>query len=54
MTKEEVLKGLECCVDYMCGDCPYQYLASWEFPIKCMRTLLVDLQNLKEKEEEYR
>lgn len=54
MTREEVLQGLECCADYLCGSCPYQHLESWKCPTKCIHALLVDLKELREKEEEDR
>ena len=51
MTREEVFKGLECCAEYECGKCPYKYLDSFQYPTKCIHTLIVDLQKLKEEEE---
>ena len=24
MTKEEILKGIECCAEFLCGECPYE------------------------------
>ena len=44
--REEVLKGLECCVDFCCNDCPYHYLDSKEYPIRCIHSLLTDVHNL--------
>ena len=48
-TKDKVLKGLECCVDYMCGECPYQKYESKEHILKCIHLLLEDLNMLRKE-----
>lgn len=45
--KQKVLKGLECCADYMCGECPYQKYESKEHILKCIHLLLQDLNMLR-------
>jgi hypothetical protein len=47
MTKEETLKGLECCADFMCKDCPYRKFSDQTYTIRCMHRLMVDLQKLE-------
>lgn len=49
MTREETLKGLECCADFMCKDCPYQKFSDHTYTIRCMHRLMVDLQTLESK-----
>lgn len=47
MTREETLKGLECCADFMCKDCPYRKFSDQTYTIRCMHRLMVDLQKLE-------
>ena len=46
MTKEEVLKGLECCTEFLCGECPYKEYDSKDYLLRCTHMLLVDLKNI--------
>ena len=50
MTREEILKGLECCSEFLCGECPYRKFYSHDYPLKCIHKLLVDLKELYDKE----
>ena len=44
MNQNEILKGLDCCADFMCGECPYRKYESKTYPYKCIHKLLVDLK----------
>lgn len=46
MTKEEVLKGLKCCVDYECSECPYQKYDHVDYKLRCMHMLIVDINKI--------
>lgn len=46
MTKEEILKGIECCAEYLCSDCPYQKYEHHEYKMRCVHRLLEDINNL--------
>jgi hypothetical protein len=46
MTKEEILKGLKCCVDYECSECPYQKFDHVDYKLRCMHMLIVDLHKI--------
>lgn len=50
MTREETLKGLSCCSEFLCGECPYNIYHSHDYPIKCMHKLMVDLYALNLKD----
>jgi hypothetical protein len=47
MNQNEILKGLNCCAEFMCGECPYRQYESKEYPLKCIHKLIVDLQEAK-------
>lgn len=46
MTKDEVLKGLECCADFMCKGCPYQKFSDQTYTLRCMHRLMSDMEAL--------
>ena len=46
MTKEETLKGLKCCADFLCDDCPYQIYSHDEYKMRCNYKLIKDLKNI--------
>lgn len=52
MNQIEILKGLDCCADFMCGECPYKKYESKEYPLRCIHKLMVDLKELKNKKKE--
>lgn len=43
MKEEEIEKGLECCTEFLCGECPYQKYESKDYPIRCMQMLINDV-----------
>lgn len=45
MDKNETITGFKCCVEFLCGECPYKIYYSHDYPLKCMHKLLEDLQN---------
>lgn len=47
-----ILKGLYCCVEYLCGECPYKDLMHDEYILRCTHTLLVDLYKMLNKKSE--
>lgn len=44
--KDKVFRGLKACKDFLCGECPYQNLDSKDYPIRCIHTLIVDLDKV--------
>jgi hypothetical protein len=49
MTREETLKGLRCCSEFECGECPYKIYDDKTYTLRCMHRLMVDLQALELK-----
>ena len=51
MTKEETLKGLRCCSEFECGECPYKIYedAGRTYVLRCIHKLMVDLNELMNK-----
>ena len=48
--KKELEKALECCVYCLCNECTYQKYDDYDYPIKCIRKLVVDLyEEIKKK-----
>lgn len=48
MTREETLKGLHCCSEFECGECPYKIYEDEgrTYIFRCIHRLMVDLNNL--------
>lgn len=44
--KETIIKALEACSEFLCDECPYKYLEDRNFTLKCIHTLIVDLNML--------
>lgn len=46
---DELMKALECCAEFACGECPYQKYNSTDYILKCSHKLIADLAtaNLK-------
>lgn len=42
-TKEQIYKGIQCCSEFLCGECPYK---EWESQgsIKCIHMLMMDIK----------
>ena len=45
MEKLDIYKGLKCCADFLCNECPYRILKD-EYGIVCTRTLITHLNSL--------
>lgn len=52
MSKEDILKGIECCAEFLCGECPYQKYddPAKGYTLRCIHTLLVDINDLVKKD----
>lgn len=49
VTKETVLKGIECCAEFLCGECPYQRYddeKSKVYTLRCIHMLMQDINEL--------
>lgn len=46
MNKEEILKGVECCAEFLCGECPYQKYEDPKYLLKCNIALIRDINEL--------
>lgn len=51
--KEEIKKALECCVYCLCNECPYQKYDDYDYPIRCIHKLVVDVYNELKGIDEY-
>lgn len=40
---DELMKALECCAEFACGECPYQKYNSTDYILKCSHKLIADL-----------
>ena len=51
MTKEETLKGLRCCSEFECGECPYKIYEDEgrTYILRCTHKLMVDLNEIMNK-----
>lgn len=50
---DELMKALECCAEYCCGECPYQKYNSTDYILKCSHKLIADLANADLKPERH-
>ena len=41
--EEDILKGIECCAEYMCGECPYQRFEHKDYKMRCIHMLMEDI-----------
>lgn len=46
MEKLDIYKGLKCCSEFLCGECPYQIYDSDHYKLRCIHKLIVDLNNV--------
>lgn len=46
MTKEETLKGLECCAEFLCDECPYKIYSHVDYKFRCNYKLISDLKEI--------
>ena len=46
MEKLDIYKGLKCCSEFLCGECPYQIYDNDHYKLRCIHKLIVDLNNL--------
>ena len=51
MTDREIEKGLECCTEFLCGECPYQKFDHIDYKFRCIHMLIVDVANLYKRTE---
>lgn len=45
-SKEEVLKGLRCCAEFLCDECPYYKFHHHEYKLRCTYFMIKDLDAL--------
>lgn len=55
LSKENTLKGVECCSEFLCGECPYKKFEdeTGEYLIRCMCKLMNDLFEMLKSEGYY-
>lgn len=55
LSKEDTLKGLECCSEFLCGECPYRIFEdkTGQYTIRCMYKLMNDLFEILKAEGYY-
>ena len=44
--KKEIMKALKACNEFFCDECPYQYLDSNQYALRCIHTLIKDVYEL--------
>lgn len=52
MSDKEIEKGLECCAEFLCGECPYQKWDHKDYKLLCIHKLMVDVLDLYERVKE--
>ena len=40
---DKLMKALECCAEFACGECPYQKYESTDYILKCSHKVIADL-----------
>ena len=55
LSKEDTLKGLECCSEFLCGECPYKVFEdkTGQYTIRCIYKLMNDLFEILKAEGYY-
>ena len=51
--KETIMKGLQACRDYCCRECPYQYLDDEYYILRCIHTLVKDVNEMLKETKDY-
>lgn len=51
MTQEETIKGLKCCSDFLCNECPYKVYEHIDYKLRCIHKLIVDINEIIEEKE---
>lgn len=48
MTQEQTEKGIICCSEFLCGECPYIIYEdkTKEYDLRCINKLMVDIKDL--------
>lgn len=48
MNKEEIEKGMKCCNEFLCGECPYENddKVSSQYTMRCIHMLMQDINKL--------
>lgn len=41
--REQILKGIDCCAEFLCGECPYKEWEDQNYKLKCNHKLLEDI-----------
>lgn len=49
--KETITKALKACSEFLCGECPYQYLDDNEYSLRCIHTLIKDIDKMLNAED---
>lgn len=47
--KETIMKALAACSEFECCECPYQYFDDHEYNLRCIHTLIVDVNEMLEE-----
>ena len=53
MNVNDVIKGIDCCSEFMCGGCPYKIYESKDYPLKCIHNLMEDIKKCKDTDASY-
>ena len=44
MEKDKIMKGIECCSEFLCKECPYQKYDHPTYKLQCMHKLIKDIK----------
>lgn len=45
-TENLISKAVECCTEYLCGECPYNVYEDNHYTFKCIHMLMKDINEL--------
>lgn len=43
MERDKAIKGLQCCSEFLCGECPYNIYENKDYPLRCVYKMMEDL-----------
>ena len=49
LDKDKIFKGIDCCSEFLCDDCPYHKYHHDEYKNRCSYKLMLDIKQLKDE-----
>ena len=47
--KEAVVKALDCCAEFLCGECPFQCYDDDVYNFRCIHQLMIAIKEVKDE-----